>query len=224
MSLLANINVSKVATGNANKIQSNRLQNPDSQMCPVWNGMDLAGRPVCLDSFNTKNAGCNSSLDRIKVENFLRPSYANYVTQSASGIQGIDADYGSNIHATDTAIHTADKLNRQMNTGKFGLVSGAESVSRNDGNRDLRASNAYQNTQDQSAQMAEQRRVAQRLGINEKNSRLNNSTPVIINQAVQSPLNRNRDYIFTNTNQNQNGNYLSKNRMNHYADNNTILV
>jgi hypothetical protein len=54
-------------------------------MCPVWNERDLTGRKVCEDSFYTKNAGCNSALDRINVENDQRPQYAEYITLDASG-------------------------------------------------------------------------------------------------------------------------------------------
>ncbi len=57
-------------------------------MCPVWNHRDLAGREVCTDSFYTKRAGCNSSLDRINVENDLRPQYMEYITLDACGING----------------------------------------------------------------------------------------------------------------------------------------
>jgi hypothetical protein len=57
-------------------------------MCPVWNNVDLAGRQVCQDSFWTKRAGCNSSLDRINVENDLRPQYMEYITLDACGING----------------------------------------------------------------------------------------------------------------------------------------
>ena len=224
MSLLANIVVSKVDTGNANKIQTNRFQNPDSQMCPVWNGTDLAGRPVCLDSFYTKYAGCNSSLDRIKVENFLRPAYMNYVTQSASGIAGVDADYGSNLNATGSAVHSADRMAKQSKTGKFGLIS-SEAISRNVGTTDLRAANAYQNSQDQAALRAQQNRAAQALGIGKASqSRINHSGAVVINPAVQSTLVRNRDYMFENARHNQDGNYLAEGRMNHYGKINSILV
>jgi hypothetical protein len=224
MSLLANIVVSKVDTGNANRIQTNRFQSPESQMCPVWNGQDLAGRPVCLDSFNTKYAGCNSSLDRIKVENFLRPAYMNYVTQNASGIAGVDADYGSNLNATATGTHSVDRQMRQATTGKFGLVS-SESISRNAGASDMRAANAYQNTQDKAALVAHQNRVAQALGIGSASqTRMNHSQTVKINPAVQSTLDRNRDYMFENKRHNLDGNYLKENRMNHYGKNASILV
>jgi hypothetical protein len=68
-------------------------------MCPVWNTRDLTGRSVCENSFYTKRAGCNSSLDRIDVENGLRPQYIEYVTLDAAGI---DANmYGENIGVTE---------------------------------------------------------------------------------------------------------------------------
>ena len=95
--LTSSILNTKVYVGNESRIQSNRIQDPASMMCPMWSGQDLAGRPVCSDSFYTKRAGCNSALDRIKVENDQRPKYANHVTISAAGIAGADAGYGSNV-------------------------------------------------------------------------------------------------------------------------------
>lgn len=67
---------------------SDRFQNSDAIICPVWNQMDSAGRPVCADSFYTKYQGCSSATDRIDVENHLRPQYMEYVTLDAAGIDG----------------------------------------------------------------------------------------------------------------------------------------
>ena len=88
ISLLGSINVCKVNTGWANKIQSDRYENPSNLLCPLWNGQDSFGRFVHPDSFITKNAGCNSAEDRVGVENFLRPSYMEYVALDAAGFQG----------------------------------------------------------------------------------------------------------------------------------------
>ena len=87
LSLLGSINVCKVNTGYANKIQSDRFENPDSMTCPLWNGQDSFGRYVHPDSFVTKNAGCNSADDRVSVENFLRPQYMEYVALDAAGFR-----------------------------------------------------------------------------------------------------------------------------------------
>ena len=78
----------KVNTGWAPRIFSDRFENSDLMMCPTWNSVDLAGRQVCADSFQTKRAGCNSSLDRINVENDLRPQYSEYITLDSCGISG----------------------------------------------------------------------------------------------------------------------------------------
>jgi hypothetical protein len=85
ISLLGSINVCKVNTGWANKIQSDRFENPSNLLCPLWNGQDNFGRFVHPDSFVTKNAGCNSADDRVAVENFLRPQYMEYVALDAAG-------------------------------------------------------------------------------------------------------------------------------------------
>ena len=76
----------KVDTGWASRIQSDRFENPNLMVCPVWNGRDLSGRPVCADSFYTKRAGCNSALDRVDVENYQRPQYMEYINLDAAGI------------------------------------------------------------------------------------------------------------------------------------------
>ena len=87
ISLLGSINVCKVNTGYADKIQSDRFENPDAMTCPLWNGQDSFGRFVHPDSFYTKNGGCNSADDRVSVENFLRPQYMEYVALDAAGFR-----------------------------------------------------------------------------------------------------------------------------------------
>lgn len=85
ISLLGSINVCKVNTGWADKIQSDRFENPNNMTCPLWNGQDSFGRFVHPDSFYTKNGGCNSADDRVAVENALRPQYIEYVALDAAG-------------------------------------------------------------------------------------------------------------------------------------------
>jgi len=88
ISLEGSIRTCKVDTAYANKMYSDRFLNPGNMVCPVWNGYDSAGRPVCPDSYNTKTAGCNSAEDRIFVENYQRPRYVEYINLSAGGIDG----------------------------------------------------------------------------------------------------------------------------------------
>src|SRR5690349_1512612 len=95
ISLDKSIRTCKVDTGWANKIQSDRFENPDLMMCPVWNGRDTTGRQVCADSFWTKRAGCNSPEDRIMVENSLRPSYFEYISLNAAGLS-LEGGYNEN--------------------------------------------------------------------------------------------------------------------------------
>lgn len=87
ISLLGAINVCKVNTGWADKIQSDRFENPNNMLCPLWNGQDTYGRFVSPDSFYTKAAGCASADDRVEVENFQRPSYMQYVALDAAGFK-----------------------------------------------------------------------------------------------------------------------------------------
>jgi len=121
ISLDASIRTCKVQTGEASRIQSDRFQNPNLMVCPTWLGQNLKGQQVCVDSFNTKTGGCNSALDRVSVENFLRPNYSSYVTLNT---QAIDGDiYGeSNVSACENANAAQQFDNsRNMITGNYGL-------------------------------------------------------------------------------------------------------
>lgn len=75
----------KVDTAYQQRIQSDRFLNPKNMVCPVWNGLDAAGRVACADSFYTKREGCNSAEDRVGVENIQRPQYMQYISDFASG-------------------------------------------------------------------------------------------------------------------------------------------
>ena len=46
ISLEAAIRTCKVDTGWANKVESDRFLNPNNMMCPIWTGVDSAGRSV----------------------------------------------------------------------------------------------------------------------------------------------------------------------------------
>jgi hypothetical protein len=118
LSLNAALRVCKVDTAYADKINSDRFLNPNNMLCPLWNGMDSAGRPVAPDSFMTKTAGCNSALDRVMVENdVFRPRYTEYITLNASGInQGNNLD----IHYNDSVNRTNELRNIQENNPHFG--------------------------------------------------------------------------------------------------------
>jgi hypothetical protein len=96
ISLEKSVRTCKVDTAWANKVQSDRFLNPGLMVCPVWNGLDSAGREVCPDSFWTKNAGCNSAEDRVVVENNQRPSYFEYINLAEPGLAG-------DIYAADVA-------------------------------------------------------------------------------------------------------------------------
>ncbi len=117
ISLNKSVRTCKVNTGWAQRIQSDRFENPDLMMCPVWNKRDNAGRSVCADSFYTKREGCNSSLDRIDVENFLRPQYMEYVTLDAAGIDGNMYLNQENVGVTDSASIPRGTVRENMYLG-----------------------------------------------------------------------------------------------------------
>lgn len=92
-------------------------------LCPTWNGLNLKGQQVCPDSFYTKSPGCNSALDRVVVENNLRPEYFAFVTLNAAGING--SMYGNEeAHAKSMARKQFDE-SRYNITGSFGNQFGA---------------------------------------------------------------------------------------------------
>ena len=107
LSLEASIKTCKVDTAWANRAESDRFLNPALMTCPIFNGYDSAGRPVCPDSFYTKSAGCNSAEDRVLVENGLRPQYAEYINLSANG-------YGSSIYNNTMAWENQNLTNTDM--------------------------------------------------------------------------------------------------------------
>lgn len=87
LSLTGSLRTCKVDQGWASRIQSDRFENPELLVCPVWTGFDNTNRPVCVDSYYTKSPGCNSPLDRIEVENYLRPQYMEYINLDAEGFR-----------------------------------------------------------------------------------------------------------------------------------------
>lgn len=128
VSLQGSIRGCRVDAGWASRIQSDRFENPNKMSCPVWNGSDSYGRQVCPDSWNTKTAGCNSSADRIYVENVLRPQYAEFITLNAQGITG-------NMFEEDSMKRTRDINNIGRIAGRAGLGLGSTIASTCQGNR-----------------------------------------------------------------------------------------
>lgn len=123
ISLLGSIRTCKVDSGWANKLESDRFLNPSLMVCPPWNGFDTAGRPSCWDSFRTKTAGCNSSADRILVENGLRPQYMEYVTLNASGIRGGQQCNQSGVNQDMQCQQSATNATHNI-TGQYGVDTG----------------------------------------------------------------------------------------------------
>lgn len=119
LSLNASLRVCKVDVGYADKINSDRFLNPNNMLCPLWNGMDVAGRPVCPDSFYTKAPGCNSALDVVMVENdVFRPKYTEYITLNASGIN--KGNYLDNSRYGDSVSRSEELRNLNSNNPHFG--------------------------------------------------------------------------------------------------------
>lgn len=143
ISLEAAVRTCKVNSGWSSRIASDRFQNTNLMMCPVWNERDLTGRKVCEDSFYTKREGCNSALDRINVENDQRPQYAEYITLDTSGYrsnmfgdqkQGVELfrphvehyvqGMEKNMQEHEATLGCQTLENVHNYTGQFGYVTG----------------------------------------------------------------------------------------------------
>jgi hypothetical protein len=126
-SLESAIRTCKIDPAWASRVQSDRFLNPGNMVCPLWNGYDGAGRPACADSFNTKNAGCNSAEDRVFVENYQRPQYVEYINLGSGGIQG--SFYGPTPPFSMTSwdkMKASSDLHAVNNiTGNYGMQFGA---------------------------------------------------------------------------------------------------
>jgi len=121
----------KVDVGYQQRIQSDRFLNPKNLVCPVWNGLDAAGRVVCADSFYTKREGCNSAQDRVGVENIQRPQYMQYISDFVSGNNynynsGVPAVAGSKIAVE--GYTTTTKVNSDIQKLKDKIVKDTKAV------------------------------------------------------------------------------------------------
>lgn len=119
LSLTKSIRSCKVETGKAEQIQTDRLFNPHNAVCIPWDGTDSANRKVCLDSQYTKAPACNSAMDRVVVENALRPQYSANINLNT---EGIDSDIYTNNDTWNDAGRANKWLDeRNLLTGNFGL-------------------------------------------------------------------------------------------------------
>lgn len=118
LSLDASIRTCRVDTGEATRIESDRFLNPNNMICIPWNGTNNKGQQVCADSFYTKRRGCNSAMDRVSVENDLRPQYADYIGLNIAGLKG--KMYGTKMSQYDSDGANKYDQSRHKYTGSFG--------------------------------------------------------------------------------------------------------
>lgn len=157
-----NVLTTKVNVAAKEQLFSDRRQNPEEMTCPLWNGFDLSGRPVCNNSFLTKMEGCNTAEDRIFVENNLRPQYTNFITTNAAAIGG-DGMYDSrnNLQAMSSDSGAAYRRAVSGRTPKFGTVDSVQGINPVSGNKSfVRSANAYA-SQDNDAASSQSSRVRQ---------------------------------------------------------------
>lgn len=124
ISLLGSITSCRVDQAEAARIESARFQDPSLMVCPTWNGFNLKGQKVCPDSFMTKTAGCNTSMDRVAVENSLRPQYAEYINLDSQGYMS-NQMYANNMNFVNVGHQQAAVDQVQATQPNFGLQFGA---------------------------------------------------------------------------------------------------
>jgi hypothetical protein len=125
-SLTGAVQTCSVNTGWANKLWSDRYENPDNTLCPVWNGLDTFGRIVAFDSFYTKAPGCQSAEDRVVVENQQRPRYFEFVTLDAQGFQN-PAVFSGKIPSTES-YKKQETLSRVLSNKRMEGQNGSTST------------------------------------------------------------------------------------------------
>lgn len=170
VSLTSAINVCRVGSGEAPRLESDRFLNPMNMVCPIWNGTNLKGQNVCPDSFYTKSAGCNSALDRVLVESNLRPDYASFVTLNMAGVKGEifgNPSARASMDGRTKMLHQTD-----VNNPYFGQQNGAFIASRQGGRGNSETTdygscsiNAYERAMAQEAQSHRQAAAANNYGI-----------------------------------------------------------
>jgi len=126
LSLNKSVRTCKVDQGYADRIQSARFQDSDLMVCPNWQGFDNAGRTVSPDSFVTKTAGCSLPMDRVAVENYLRPMYMTYINLDASGYKA--NLYGEECHDADTNMDCYEAFQRNYQLEQNKKVTGSFST------------------------------------------------------------------------------------------------
>lgn len=168
LSLNASLRTCKVEQGYASRIQSDRFENPGLMVCPVWSGYDSANRPVAYDSFYTKSAGCNSPLDRVAVENDLRPHYMEYINLDAEGfryptlVEGAKSPMsctnpGTNMNCYNSGAKRINMKNLDVVTGNFNVSPSNGQIQTRCGNYpDALASRQMHNREMQAVQHAVQ--------------------------------------------------------------------
>jgi hypothetical protein len=109
ISLQGSLKTCKADTAWAERLQSNRFEDPENMICIPWGGRDLVGRPAHVDSFYTKSAGCNTPADRVNVENTLRPQYMETTSVDAYGFRSdlYDGNKSPLCRATPTTASCA---------------------------------------------------------------------------------------------------------------------
>jgi len=91
ISLSSAIKSSRVDPSRAVNVQSARFQSTCALSCPVKEKRDIYGRDVCIGTVNSKTQGCDTAVDRITIENQLRPNVYDYMAQIPWGGENFSA-------------------------------------------------------------------------------------------------------------------------------------
>ena len=114
LSIESAIQNKKVNTDYADKFHSDRIFNPDNQLCIIRHNVGTDGREGCPFSFNRRSAGCDTARLHVDTENSVsRPNVSQYITLNTAGIKG--DTYGTGV--IQPIVETYSNTKHSGNTG-----------------------------------------------------------------------------------------------------------
>lgn len=109
LSIESAIHNKKVNTDYADKFHSDRIFNPDNQLCIIRHNVGTDGREGCPYSFNRRTAGCDTATLHVDTENNVsRPKVSQYITLNPAGIQGNTGTIQPLVESYTSTKHTGN--------------------------------------------------------------------------------------------------------------------
>ena len=161
VSLESAIRTCKVNSGDAERMFSDRYLNPNNMVCPVFGGLDSAGRPVNVNSHNTLTAGCFSANERIKVENSQRPKYYEFINLDEYAMNGgcAQGQMGANASCAAKSHRETYNMGGQFGTSVSQYVTpSCSSCSRTSSTLNKRNANSINQQRERIAKQTKQKK------------------------------------------------------------------